>query len=278
MAEPPSTTRLAADVVIDISEVADDADAGVAAPRAASADPQKSPAATPAADRPIVDRPLDGRLAIVTGGTGRIGRAVTEGLVEAGARVCIIGRDLPRLRTALSAAGEDSPLMFLQCDLGSAGEIDGLSDFIERFDRPVDILDHTAGVDVRGAVATGSDDDLDEQYLVKLRCPYLLTQKLQPQLTTAQGHVVFVNSDTALVGRAGDARRAITRFGLRGLADSLRQEVREQGVRVTRVYPPGADDGGVTLGAPDIASSVVHALTLPASVEVTDISLGSPRP
>ncbi len=219
--------------------------------------------------------PLSGRLAVVTGGTGRIGGAVTANLLDAGARVCIVGRDLGRLRRAASEAGQRAPLLYLQCDLGSATEIDGVADFIGRFDRPVDILVHTAGVDVKASVATGSVDDLDEQYLVNLRGPYLLTQKLLAQLTEARGHVVFVNSEAGLVAEGGDAQRSITRFGLRGLADALRQEVRGDGVRVTSVYPPRSDDRATVLAASDIASSVVHALTLPASVEVTDISLGS---
>jgi NADP-dependent 3-hydroxy acid dehydrogenase YdfG len=270
-----TTTRREADVVIDITESRADNVAGAAPPDEETSSGPTSPSPARESFRTSGDRPLTGRLAVVTGGTGRVGRAVTANLIAAGAKVCIIGRDLPRLRQAVSDAGDDAALMFLQCDLGSATEIEGLTDFIDRFDRPIDILVHTAGVDVKASVATGLIDDLDEQYLVNLRGPYLLTQKLLGKLVAAQGHVVFVNSDAGLVARVGDAQRAITRFGLRGLADALRQEVKALGVRVTSVYPPSALEAGGALGATDIAASVVHALTLPASVEVTDISLGS---
>lgn len=257
------------ELVIDITE-----STGGGSPP--SPNPEKvSPQGDPRPSR-TAPGPLEGRLAVVTGGTGRVGRAVTEQLVLAGARVCIIGRDLPRLRRTASETGPADSVLFLQCDLGSAAEIDGISDFIDRFDRPIDVLVHTAGVDVTASVATGSIDDLDEQYLVNLRGPYLLTQKLLGQLTSARGHVVFVNSDAGLVARGGDAQRAITRFGLRGLADALRQEVRDLGIRVTSVYPPSVEDGTERLGASDIAASVVHAISLPHSVEITDVCLGSP--
>ena len=239
-------------------------------------------------DRRSSDRPLHGKVAVVTGGSSGIGREIALGLVEAGARVCIVGRDVARLRGTSHEAGVDAPLLYLQCDLGSASDIDSVADFIDRFDRPVDILVHSAGVQVAADVATGTVVDLDEQYLVNLRGPYLLSQKMLPQLQVAGGHIVFLNSVEGLRADAGSAQFAMTKHGLRGLADSLRGELAGTAVRVTSVFAGGvrapsdevdADDHDVddvegdadSIAPGDVAACVVQALQMPRSVQITDL-------
>lgn len=229
------------------------------------------------------DSPLQGKVAIVTGGSSGIGREIALGLVAQGARVCIVGRAVDRLKETSEAAGRHAPIVYLQCDLGSASEIDSMADFIERFDRPVDILVHAAGVHVAADVAGGSVVDLDEQYLVNLRGPYLVSQRLMSQLQIAGGHVVFLNSLDGLRAQAGTVQFAMTKFGLRALADSLRDELAGTGVRVTSIFAGGLalsaesrelPDGSVAVAAitaSDIASCVVQTLRMPASVQITDL-------
>ncbi|MFN8051509.1 MAG: SDR family oxidoreductase [Acidimicrobiales bacterium] len=248
-------------------------------PVAAPAPPQRSERVE-AAPAPRAGGPLAGRVAVVTGGSGPVGRAITIGLAHAGARVCVIGRDLAELRQTVALAGGEAAVLFLQCDVGSVSEIEGVVDFIERFDRPVDILVHAEGVQVRGGVEHGSVNDLDEQYLVNVRGPYVISQKLLARLRSGGGHVVFLNAAPGAVDPVEFGQFAVTSHGVRALADTLREEVRGSGIRVTSISSDPVVEAGVSGGdeaagllPSDVADSVLHAVQVPAQVEVTDISL-----
>jgi NAD(P)-dependent dehydrogenase (short-subunit alcohol dehydrogenase family) len=137
-------------------------------------------------------------------------------------------------------------------------------------------------------VATSPVDVLDHLYRVNVRAPYLLTQRLLPLLRRARGQVVFVNSSATMHASPGIAQYAATKHALRGLADSLRCEVNDDGIRVLSVYPgrtaspmqehlhreqsPCAPYRAADLLQPDdVAAVIVQALRLPRTAEVTDV-------
>ena len=102
---------------------------------------------------------------------------------------------------------------------------------------PPAVLIHSAGTIRLGPLAEASVFDLDLQYQVNVRAPFVLTQALLPALERARGHVVFVNSGAGLRANAEWGTYAASKFALKALADALRQEVAPRGVRVTTVYP-----------------------------------------
>lgn len=218
-------------------------------------------------------QPLVGKVALVTGGGGAIGRAVALCLLDAGARVCVLDRDVAQLRETTTAAGPGASILYLQCDLGSVSEVSGAADFIGRFDRPVDVLVHTADVHVRHGVGDGVIADLDEQYLVNLRGPYLMTQHLLPRIREGGGHIVFVNPGST----EGDTQYAMTRVGVQSLADGTRRELEGSGVRVSTIHvgppPPGASGGVGEIRPIDVADCVMGALEMPSRVEIRDLHL-----
>ena len=227
---------------------------------------------------PAAPGPLQGRVAVVTGGASGVGREVALRLAHAGARVCVLGRELAQLRETVDLAGPGAAILFLQCDVGSLSEIEGVVDFIERFDRPVDILVHAEGVQVRGGMEHGSVNDLDEQYLVNVRGPYLMSQRLFDQLRSSRGHVVFVNPTPSADGAVEFGQFAVSTDAVRSLADALRREVQADGVRVTSVRPeaPSSDlvaGTVVALSPGDVAASVLHVVQTPGAVEITDLLL-----
>lgn len=237
--------------------------------------PTTPPAANPTAERaPTPARPLQGRVAVVTGGAGGLGRVVALDLAAAGARVCVLGRDVAAMRETAALAGADAAIVTLQCDVGSISEIDGVVDFIGRLDRPVDILVHGEDVHVRGGVEHGSVADLDEQYLVNLRGPYLLSQRLLDGLRAAHGHVVFVNPVTA-AGPVDFAQHTIVQHGVTALADALRAEVVDDDVAVSCVHVEIPDPSGGN-AAPDpatVAEVIVGVVAMRDRLDVTDISV-----
>jgi short-subunit dehydrogenase len=155
---------------------------------------------------------------------------------------------------------------------------------------PLDVLVFSAGTIARADVAEASLDDLDRQYAANLRMPYALTQALLPSLRAARGQIVFVNSSAALVARANAAQYAATQAGLRAFANSLRDEVNADGIRVTSIFPgrtatprqerihgwEGREYHPEALLQPeDVAAIVVAALELPRTAEVTEITIRS---
>ena len=122
----------------------------------------------------------------------------------------------------------------LVADLADAGEVAALAD--ELPDR-LDSVVHAAGVVDLGPVADLSTEAWQEQLAVNVVAPAVLTRVVLPALRAARGTVVFVNSGAGLTANPQWSAYAASKFGLRALADSLRAEEQEHGVRVTTVFP-----------------------------------------
>ncbi len=235
------------------------------------------------------DGPLAGSVAAVTGASCGIGRAIAVALARKGARLCVIGRDSTRLAETVAQMGPGSQATSLQIDLTVDSQIELLRQYLERETGGLDILIHSAGVIHPSLMEQARIEDLDLQYAVNVRAPYVLTQMLLPLLTTARGQIVFLNSSTGLSAkRAEVGQYAASKHALKAIADSLREEVNQKGIRVLTVFlgrtaTPMQEalyrkEGRVfhpevLLQPQDIASVVVHALMLPATAEVTDIAM-----
>jgi NADP-dependent 3-hydroxy acid dehydrogenase YdfG len=231
---------------------------------------------------------LAGRIATVTGASSGIGRALTIALSREGAHVCAVGRNRDTLAETVAAARQFSPTTGFQSDITVDGHLQSLIRYLEEAGR-LDILIHSAGVIRLDRMERARIEDLDLQYVTNVRAPYLLTQCLLPFLTAARGQIVFINSSAGLAARGPEVGQyAATKHALKAIADSLREEVNPKGIRVLSVYlgrtatplqqalyqRHGSTYRPETLLQPeDVASSVVHALTLPSTAEVTDICL-----
>jgi len=151
------------------------------------------------------------------------------------------------------------------------------------------VLVHCAGTIALGTVEEASVREFDDQYVANLRAPYRLTQLLLPALRAGGGgDVVFVNSTAALGPRAGVAQYAATQAALRSLADSLRAEVNDQGIRVMTVFPGRTATGrqemlhelegksydpAALMQPEDVGAMIAAAVALPRSAEVTDLTM-----
>ena len=139
-----------------------------------------------------------------------------------------------------------------------------------------------------GKVEDTPVERFDELYAANLRGPYLLTQRCLPLLKSSRGQVVFINSSTGLAAPAAVGVFAATQHALKAIADALRDEVNEAGVRVLSVFPGRtatprmlaryATEGRVyqpelLLQPGDVASVVVSSLALPRTAEVTNVSI-----
>jgi NADP-dependent 3-hydroxy acid dehydrogenase YdfG len=232
---------------------------------------------------------LAGQVAVVAGASGDIGRALAIALAREGAALCLVGRDLKTLEHVAREARElTANVLTHRADLTSDSDIRDLRERLGETSGRVDILVHAMGAYRRGAHASATASDFDFQYETNVRAPYVLTQALLPMLRDHKGQVVFVNSSAALQAKAGHGQYAATKHALKALADSLRDEVNADGVRVMSVYlgrTAGARQANIfgleglayrpelLLQPQDVADMVVAALRLADTAEVTDIAM-----
>jgi len=233
--------------------------------------------------------PLHGQCALVTGASGAIGRAMALALAARGVDLLLSGRDPGRLDdAAVPARGLGVAVETHAADLTAEGEPEALAGRLEKAFGGLDVLVHAMGVFASGPVATTPVDELDRQLRGNLRAPYLLTQRLLPSLLERRGQIVFVSSSAALRPRGSLAAYAGSKAALGALADALRDEVNPAGVRVLSVYPGRTASAmqeqvhrleGLPyrperlLQPADVAASVIAALELPETAEVTDLHI-----
>lgn len=232
---------------------------------------------------------LKGKISVVTGASSGIGKAIALGLAAEGATLCLLGRNLKSLETvAESALPTASHIKKYQIDLDRDDDIQKLKMYLQQDFGHIDILVHSAGVFSMGLLESSSVEDFDKQYRVNVRAPYILTQILLPMVKTHSGQIVFINSSVGLKAMAKVSQYAATKHALRGIADSLREEVNADGIRVLSVFPgrtatPMQEtvhkmEGKVYqpeqfMQPEDVAAVVINALSLPQSAEVTDINI-----
>lgn len=172
---------------------------------------------------------------VVTGASSGIGAAIARSLARDGDALVLHGRNEEALgMVARDVEARGATTRIVTADLSSASQIEA---FATDLDASVDVLVHSAGVAGLGRVDELDAATLDLQWTVNVRAPILLTQALLPRLRSARGRVIFINSGAGLNARAGWGGYASSKFALRAVADALRAEESEHGVRVTSVYP-----------------------------------------
>jgi short-subunit dehydrogenase len=232
---------------------------------------------------------LANKIAVITGASRGIGRSIALELASQGTILCLVGRNLQSLdRVALKAQEATSKVKSYRVDLAQPADIQQLAKALKQDFAQVDLLIHSAGAYSRGPVQHAPIQALDDLYQINFRAPYLLTQLLLPRLLSSQGQIVFVNSSAVMRAMPNLSQYSATKAALKAFADSLRAEVNLAQVRVLSVYPgrtatPLQASICEMEGQPfvpekllqpeDIAAVVVNALSLPRTVEVTDIHL-----
>jgi short-subunit dehydrogenase len=222
---------------------------------------------------------------LVTGAGSGIGAVLADRMLERGDELYLLARSSERAHDLRS----DTPgATVLVADLAEPEELEALVDQLpDRLDSVV----HAAGVVDLGPVAELSTASWQEQLTVNLVAPAALTRIALPALRAARGTVVFVNSGAGLTTHPEWAAYAASKHGLKALADALRGEERENGVRVTSVFPGRtatpmqqkvhaqegrAYDAGDWIDPATVAAAILGVLDLPGDATVRDLSL-SPR-
>lgn len=226
---------------------------------------------------------------VVTGAGSGIGHALARRLADRGDELVLLARNQARA----ADLGRTFPqAQVLVADLTDPGTLNGLG---RQVDGGVDTLLHVAGVVDLGPVSSLRLAQWEEQIAVNLTAPAVLTRELLPHLRSVRGTVVFVNSSAGLTASPEWSAYAASKFGLRALADALRAEEVEHGVRVSTVYPSRTAtpmqekvheqegrtyDASRWISVETVVDTIVHVIDLPADATIPDVTVRPvvPRP
>jgi 3-oxoacyl-[acyl-carrier protein] reductase len=221
---------------------------------------------------------LEGKVAVVTGGTRGIGRAIVEALLGAGARVVFGARTARDVERAAAELGESC--RGAVCDVRTASDCEALiATAVDAFGR-VDILVNNAGVGVFRPVAEMSVEEWDRVLETNLNGLFYCSRAALPHLKDGGGWIINIGSLAGKNAFPGGAAYNASKFGLIGFSEALMQEVRHDGIRVSYIMPGSVATPGFSSGEADwkiqpsdIGRIVLDLLatpdrTLPSRVEV----------
>jgi NAD(P)-dependent dehydrogenase (short-subunit alcohol dehydrogenase family) len=227
---------------------------------------------------------LTNKVAIVTGGGRGIGRAIALALSRAGARVVLAARSEPELRAvAEEIRGRDGDALVLPTDVTRDEDMERLVERTLKEWGSIDILVNNAGWGKTAPVVNSKIEEVDRTLQVNLRATMMMTRLVLPALLEKKGGAVInIGSISGKAGSANTAAYSASKFGVIGFTQSLFEEVREHGVKVSVILPGFVDtplippnkrlDRGKMIQPGDVAETVLFVLSLPPTscpVEIT---------
>ena len=228
-------------------------------------------------------RRLEGKLALVTGGTRGIGLAIAQALQSQGCHTMVTGRDSRRLKAAAKALGAQGRAM--QCDVTSEAEIAKLFKIIHKEFAALDVLVNNAGIAHPLAPVQKLSPQVWRQVIeTNLTGMFLVTHAALP-LMRADGTIVNNLSIAAKQSFDGMSAYNASKAGALGFTNVLRQELRSRGIRVIALLPGATrteiweqfwpDAPKERMVDPElVAQAVLQAVTLPANTTVEEIQIG----
>ena len=222
---------------------------------------------------------LSGRV-LVTGATGGLGQAIAGALAARGAQLVLTGRRIDVLERLASELGGRA----IACDFSDRADLDRLTSQAG----DIDVLVANAALPGSGVLTDLPQEHIDRVLEVNLRAPVTLARALAPaMIARGHGHLVFMSSLAGKAASPASSLYSATKFGLRGFALALREDLRPHGVGVSTVVPGFIRDAGMfadagvelpwfvrTRSPQEVAAAVIRAIQRNrAEVEVAPVTL-----
>jgi 3-oxoacyl-[acyl-carrier protein] reductase len=214
---------------------------------------------------------LEGKVALVTGGTRGIGLAIVRALHEAGARVALTGRDAANAR-AVAATVSDT-VLGVACDVADAAQVDAAIGAVEQGLGPIDILVNNAGLTRDNILLRLSDDDWDTVLDANLKGAFHTTKAvIKGMMKRRFGRIINITSVVGLTGNKGQANYAASKAGLIGFTKSVAKEYASRNV-LANCIAPGFVETDMTAALPEEArASLLQAIALGRLGRAEDIA------
>jgi len=237
---------------------------------------------------------IQGRIALLTGAAGGMGRAIARALLDSGRKVVLVDRDEASLNALQAELGADTCAIVL--DITDFARVDRLADLVPAAFQPIDILINNAGHDIGGRVRfdLGSPDDWTAIIQTNLIGSMRVTRALLPGMVARNaGHVVNLTSINAVRIVPDMAAYSTSKAGFHMFTETLRGELAETAIRITELQPGLTrtniiitryrgdrakekeyfDQFKLALDPSDIARSLVFALDQPPHVQIAEMMI-----
>jgi gluconate 5-dehydrogenase len=178
---------------------------------------------------------LDGKVALITGSTGGIGKALAQGFAGAGARVWLHGRN----EAAGESLAQQLGARFVAADLAHSEQVERLAETILANEEHLDVLVNNAGVEIIMPIERMEMDKLDIIWRVNVRAPFQLTHWLLPLLKRSRGSIINITSIHDTMPYPNNSAYSASKAALAMFTKTIAVELAPHGVRVNN-FAPGA--------------------------------------
>lgn len=182
---------------------------------------------------------LEGKVAVVTGAAGGLGRAMTGGLLNAGATVILVDLNEQRLGEAAEAFKDAGlPAFPFRCDLADLKQISGLADYVANQHQRIDVLVNNAGITLPYDGPDYPDDLWRSTFEVNLKAPFQLSKRFGAMMREQRcGSIINITSICAEMGFSNNPAYCAAKGALKQLTKSLAVDLGPFGIRVNNIGP-----------------------------------------
>ncbi len=221
---------------------------------------------------------------MITGASRGIGLAIAHKLGRMGARVSICARNKERLEEAAASLRSDGiEVEVMPADISRAADIAALIADTQRDVGPIDILVNNAGVGIFGPFHEQSEADWDSVLSTNLKSAFLACRAVAPEMMQRKtGHIINICSLAGKSAFAGGAIYCASKWGLLGLSNSMAEDLRPYGIRVsticpgtvaTEFSPHAGKDSTKMLQPEDVAHAVAALVTQSPGSFISEVDL-----
>lgn len=228
--------------------------------------------------------PLEGKVALVTGASRGIGKAIARTLGRMGAAVSLCARDPERLKSARRELEADgAKVLDVAADVSRHDDILSIVQTTERSLGPIEILVNNAGIGHFAPIQEASEANWDDTLDTNLKAVFLLSKAVAPgMISRRSGHIINIASLAGKNAFAGGSVYCASKWGLLGLTQCAAEDLRPYGIRVSAICPGSVatdfsphsgKDPGKMLQPEDVAHAVEMILTQAPQSFISEVLL-----
>jgi 3-oxoacyl-[acyl-carrier protein] reductase len=186
-----------------------------------------------------LEKPLEGKVAVITGANRGIGFAIAQRLGEMGAKLSICARDAQVLEAATSQLRAAAPAVFeMQVDVTRAEQISSFIQTTRKSLGPIDILVNNAGVGWFGPTQEATEENWDTVLDTNLKSVFLVSKAVAPSMIERKtGHIINIASLAGKNAFKNGGVYCASKWGLMGLTECMAEDLRQYGIRVSAICP-----------------------------------------